>query len=175
MEGDNYEVMFINNVNNYISKTESGKVKLKGAYEYNEYTKHGWHKNHSAMVIAKAVEAELIHEIDHEEFIRLHEDKFDFLLRTKVPRSSSLVLVIDGEDVKQQNICRYYPSKIGGKLVKLMPPLVEGGDIRRLGIDTDWNVKTCNDIDDFDWKDLDYSYYIIEAKKLIDAVSNDVE
>jgi len=175
MEGDNYEVMFINNVNNYISKTESGKVKLKGAYEYNEYTKHGWHKNHSAMVIAKAVEAELIHEIDHEEFIRLHEDKFDFLLRTKVNRSSSLVLVIDGEDVKQQNICRYYPSKIGGKLVKLMPPLVEGGDIRRLGIDTDWNVKTCNDIDDFDWKDLDYSYYIIEAKKLIDAVSNDVE
>ena len=175
MEGDTYEVMFINNVNNYISKTESGKIKLKGAYEYNEYTKHGWYKNHSAMVIAKAVEAELINGVDHEEFIRLHEDKFDFCLRTKVPRSSSLVLVIDGEDIKQQNICRYYPSKIGGKLVKLMPPLIEGGDIRRLGIDTDWNVKTCNDINDFDWKDLDYNYYVIEAKKLIDAVSNNIE
>lgn len=170
MEGDKYEVMFINNVNNYISKTESGKVKLKGAYEHNEYTKHGWHKNHSAMVIAKAVEAELIKGIDHEEFIRLHEDKFDFLLRTKVPRSSSLVLVVDGEDIPQQNICRYYPSKKGGKLVKLMPPLTEDGDIRRLGIDTDWNVKTCNDISDFDWKDLDYQYYIVEAKKLINMV-----
>lgn len=172
MEGDNYEVMFINNVNNYISVTESGKVKLKGAYEYNEYTKHGWHKNHSAMVIAKSVEAELVNGIDHEEFIRLHEDKFDFLLRTKVPRSSSLVLVIDGEDIEQQNICRYYPSKEGGKLVKLMPPLIDGGDIRRLGIDTDWNIKTCNNINDFDWKDLDYNYYIVEAKKLIDAVKS---
>lgn len=172
MEGDVYEVMFIGNVNNYVSKTESGKIKLKGAYEYNEYTKHGWHKNHSAMVIAKAVEAELVHRIDHEEFIRLHREKFDFCLRTKVPRSSSLVLVVDGEDVKQQNICRYYPSKTGGKLVKLMPPLVEGGEVRRLGIDTDYNVKTCNDIDDFDWSDLDYSYYINEAKKLIDAVES---
>ncbi len=154
---------------------KSGKVKTKGAYEVLPFDKLGFHKNHSAMVIPMAVSMQLILGVDHEEFIRLHEDKFDFCLRTKVPRSSSLVLVIDGEDIKQQNICRYYPSKIGGKLVKLMPPLVEGGDIRRLGIDTDWNVKTCNDINDFDWKDLDYSYYIIEAKKLIDAVSNDVE
>ena len=171
MEGDTYEVMFVNSVNHYISKTESGKVKLKGSYEYNDYTKHGWHKSHSAMVIAKAVEAELLHGIDHEEFIRLHEDKFDFFLRTKVPRSSSLVLVVDGEDIKQQNICRYYPSKSGGKLVKLMPPLVEGGEVRRLGIDTDYNVSTCNNVDDFKWSDLDYNYYIKEAEKLIDAVA----
>lgn len=172
MEGDTYEVMFVNSVNHYISKTESGKVKLKGSYEYNDYTKHGWYKNHSAMVIAKAVEAELLHGVDHEEFIRLHRDKFDFFLRTKVPRSSSLVLVVDGEDIKQQNICRYYPSKNGGKLVKLMPPLVEGGEVRRLGIDTDYNVSTCNNADDFKWSDLDYSYYITEAKKLIDAVAS---
>jgi hypothetical protein len=146
------------------------KVKLKGAFEYNDFTKHGWHKNHSAMVIAKAVEAELVHGVDHEEFIRLHRDKYDFLVRTKVPRSSSLVLVIDGEDVPQQNICRYYPSKSGGKLVKLMPALEEGGEVRRLGVDTDYEVSTCNNIADFSWSKLDYSYYINEAKKLIDAV-----
>lgn len=40
------------------------------------------HKNHSTMVIAKAVEAELVNGVDHE-FIRLHEDKFDFCLRTR--------------------------------------------------------------------------------------------
>lgn len=170
MEGDYYEVMFINNVNNYVSKTESGKVKLKGAYEYNDYTKHGWHKNHSAMVIAKAVEAHLVHGVDYEEFIKLHREKFDFFLRTKVPRSSKLVLVVNCEDIEQQNICRYYPSKDGGKLVKLMPPLTEGGDVRRLGIDTDYVVSTCNNVDDFSWSKLDYNYYVIEAKKLIDAV-----
>lgn len=149
---------------------KSGKVKTKGAYEVMPFDKLGFHKNHSAMVIPMAVSMELVLGVDHEEFIRLHRDKFDFFLRTKVNRSSSLVLVVDGEDIKQQNICRYYPSKSGGKLVKLMPPLVEGGEVRRLGIDTDYNVSTCNNVDDFKWSDLDYSYYINEAEKLIDAV-----
>ena len=149
---------------------KSGKVKTKGAYEVMPFDKLGFHKNHSAMVIPMAVSMELVLGVDHEEFIRLHRDKFDFFLRTKVNRSSNLVLVVDGEDIKQQNICRYYPSKSGGKLVKLMPPLVEGGEVRRLGIDTDYNVSTCNNVDDFKWSDLDYSYYINEAEKLIDAV-----
>jgi len=173
MEGDSYSQMFIRDVNNYISITESGKIKLKGAYEYMDFDKLGWHKNHSAMVIPMAVKAQLVDGIDHEEFIRLHENKFDFMLRTKVPRSSSLVIVEDGEDVPQQNICRYYPAKEGGKLIKLMPPLVEGGEVRRLGIDTDWNVKTCNNINDFSWG-VDYKYYIDQAAKLIEAVSEDV-
>ena len=149
---------------------KSGKVKTKGAYEVLPFDKLGWYKNHSAMVISMSVVSHLLGLCDYEEFIRLHRDKFDFFLRTKVNRSSSLVLVIDGEDIKQQNICRYYPSKSGGKLVKLMPPLIEGGEVRRLGIDTDYNVSTCNNVDDFKWSDLDYSYYINEAEKLIDAV-----
>ena len=122
------------------------------------------------MVIAKAVESYFIHGVDYEEFIRLHRDKYDFLLRTKVPRSSNLVLVVDGIDVVQQNICRYYPSKEGGKLVKLMPPLEDEGSIRRLGIDTDYDVKICNDIKNFSWSDVNYTYYINEAKKLVDGV-----
>jgi hypothetical protein len=149
---------------------KSGKVKTKGAYEVLPFDKLGFHKNHSAMVISMAVVMELVLGVDHEEFIRLHRDKFDFLLRTKVNRSSSLVLVINDEDIPQQNICRYYPSKSGGKLVKLMPALEEGGEIRRLGIDTDYDVSTCNDIADFSWGKLDYNYYVNEAKKLIDAV-----
>lgn len=175
MEGDEYSVMFVNSVNHYISVTKSGKVKLKGMYEHAEYTKLGWAKNHSAMVIAKAVEAHLVRGIDYEEFIKLHRDKFDFCLRTKVPRSSSLVLVKDDEEVKQQNICRYYPSKpsdSSGKLVKIMPALEGSDELRRIGIDTDYIVTTCNDITDFSWANLDYTYYLKEAKVLIDAVSN---
>ena len=172
MERDDYSAMFVNSVNHYISVNTKGKVKLKGMYEYADYDKLGWAKNHSSMVIAKAVKAHLVDGVDYEEFIRLHRDKYDFCLRTKVPRSSSLVLVVNGEDVKQQNICRYYPSKTGGKLVKIMPPLEGSDEYRRIGIDTDYDIKTCNSIADFDWKDLDYSYYLKEAKSLIDSVSN---
>lgn len=144
------------------------KVKRKGAFEYEGLD---WHKNHSFLVVQKAVEHELLGKGTIEEFIMGHKDPFDFCGRTKVPRSSSLILVMeDGTEIKQQNICRYYACKTGGKLIKLMPALEgkeEDGD-RRLGIDTDWNVKPCNNMVDFKW-DVDYDYYIAEAKKLTDV------
>lgn len=171
MEGDTYAKMFIRDVNSYISVTQSGSVKTKGAYEVLPFEKLGWHKNHSAMIISKAVLDYLIDGKNVEETIRGHKDPFDFLLRTKVPRSSRLVMVDDeGNDIPQQNICRYYPAVGGGSLIKIMPPLAKGDPDRRLGIDTEWKVKTCNDIDSFDW-DLNYDYYISAAQKLIDGVS----
>lgn len=152
---------------------ESGKVKTKGRYEVMPHTQIGWHKNQSAMVVSMACLSELLNLEASASFIRNHEDKFDFFLRTKVPRSSKLFLCYeDGTEVQQQNICRYYPALEGGKLVKLMPPLQDGEEWRRLGIDTDYTVETCNNIEDFDWTKLDYNYYIKEAEKLVEGVRN---
>lgn len=171
MEGDTYDVMYVRDVNNYISITESGKVKTKGAYEVLPYRELGWHKNHSAMVIAMAVQKELLGETSAEDFIRNHKDAYDFVMRTKVQRNSKLFLCYeDGKEEQQQNICRYYPALEGGKLVKLMPALEEGGEWRRLGIDTEYSVLTCNNMKDFDWSKINYDYYITEAQKLIDGV-----
>lgn len=41
---------------------------------------------------------------------------------------------------------------------------------REDGIDVDYIVKDCNDINDFNWQDLDYDYYINEARKLIEPL-----
>ena len=169
MECDIYSVMHMRDVNSYIAVTKDGKVKTKGAYEVMPYEKLGWHKNHSAMVIPMAVEAHLVRGEDFEEFIRKHKDPYDFMLRTKVPRNSRLVLVKGDVDVLQQNICRYYPSIGGGKLVKIMPPLKKGENERRLSIDSEWEVSTCNDMSNFKW-DVNYDYYISKAKELIDSV-----
>ena len=54
-----------------------------------------------------------------------------------------------------------------------MPPLEGSDEERRIGIDTDWNVKVCNNINEFNW-DVDYNYYFNEAKKLIDAVCSTI-
>lgn len=159
-----YDKMYIRDVNNYIALYVDGKTKNKGAYEYKDL---GWHKNHSSLIIPMAAEAVMLRGENLEDFIKNHPDKFDFMLRTKVPRSSRLVLKMeDGTEIPQQNICRYYPCKTGGKLVKIMPALEEGGEERHLGIDTEWNVQPCNNMDDFKG-DIDYDYYIAEAKKLI--------
>ena len=114
---------------------------------------------------------------DVREFIKQHFEagnNFDFMLRTKVPRSSKLVLEFeDGRILEQQRICRYYPCVSGGKLIKLMPALETNEDKsdRRLGIDTAWNVKTCNNMQDFEG-DIDFEYYVQEAEKLVIGGSN---
>lgn len=148
------------------------KIKCKGAYEYENL---GWHKNHSALVIPMAAVHELLGRGTAQEFIRSHDNKWDFMLRTKVDRKSRLVLVAeDGSEQQLQNICRYYPSNKGGKLVKIMPPLPgkEDAGERRLSIDSDWNVVPCNDIAEFNW-DINYDYYITEARKLIDPLKGE--
>lgn len=151
----------------------SGKVKTKGRYEVMPFDKIGWHKNLSAMVIPAACLAELLGLDSHVNFIRNHNDPYDFVLRTKVARSSKLYLGFDdGREELQQNICRYYPSQEGGKLFKMMPPLEEGGEWRRLGIDTDYSVLTCNSMKEFNLSKLNYDYYITEAQKLVEGVRN---
>ena len=164
LEFADYSKMIIRDVNNYLSVYTNGKVKRKGAYQYEDL---GWHQNQGGLVIPMAAEAFMLHGTKIEDFIKNHSNKYDFMLRTKVPRSSSLVMVMeDGTEVQQQNICRYYPCKLGGKLVKIMPPLEEGGELRRLSLDKEWNVKTCNNVNDFS-DDVDYEYYISEALKLV--------
>lgn len=161
-----YSMMAIRDVNNYIAVYTNGKTKRKGAYEYAGL---GWHQNHGGLVIPMAAEHALVYGGSVEEFIYDHSDKWDFMLRTKVPRSSRLVLEVNGQELPQQNICRYYVSKAGGALVKIMPPLPNKEEERRIGIETGWAVKTCNNADSFEW-DVDYSYYIEEARKLVDPL-----
>lgn len=163
LEFVDYSKMIIRDVNNYISVSTSGKVKRKGAYQYEQL---GWHQNQGGLVIPKAAEAFMLHGVDIRDFIKKHNNLWDFMLVTKVPRSSKLVLVTNDIDIQQQNICRYYVSPTGGKLVKVMPPLEGDTEFRRIGICTEWSIKTCNNISDFKW-DIDYEYYVSEAEKLV--------
>jgi hypothetical protein len=166
LEFAEYSKMIIRDVNNYIALYTNGKVKRKGAYQYEDL---GWHQNQGGLVIPMAAEAKMLYGTDIREFVENHKEKFDFMLRTKVPRSSKLLLVSDdGTEVQIQNTCRYYPSKSGGKLVKVMPALPDDElqEERYFGIDKDWNVKPCNNMKDFEW-DIDYDYYVKEAEKLV--------
>ena len=50
--------------------------------------------------------------------------------------------------------------------MKIMPPLKNGAEDRVSNIESNFNVKTCNNMSGFAW-DVDYQYYIEEANKLI--------
>ena len=110
-----YSRMMIRDVNNYIAEYTDGKVKRKGAYEY----QLGWHQNHSCKVVAKAAESALLDDENIENYIKTHPQPLDFMLRTKIPRGSKLMM----GDIQLQNITRYYISNSGGSITKVMPPM----------------------------------------------------
>ncbi len=150
LEHVNYVKAAVRDVNSYLAVDEKGKVKRIGAYAYVRASEDAgtrelpWHKDHGAVVVAKAAEAALVRGENIEVFIRNHlaVDPLDFMLRTKINRSDKLVLetpvmwgdtLVTTRQQYQQRVTRYYVSKDGGRLVKLMDPTVDQVKKWRLG------------------------------------------
>ena len=158
-----YKTMMIRDVNNYIAQYEDGNVKRKGAYEYDME----WHQNAGGLVIAKVAEKVLTESAPIRETLHNWPDIMDFMLRTKVPRSSHLAIERDGVTSQLQNITRYYIAEGGGRLFKWMPPLAKNpGQWRKIGVESGWGVQPCNDIKDAGKLPVDFDYYIQEVEKL---------
>jgi hypothetical protein len=158
-----YKAMMIRDVNNYIGVFENGSTKRKGAYEYDM----DWHQNHGAMVVAKVAEKVLVDGAPIRQTLQQWPDIMDFMLRTKVPRSSHLGIERDGVTSQLQNITRYYIAEGGGRLFKWMPPLkAKPEQWRKIGVESGWGVQPCNDIREAGKLPVDFDYYVQEVEKL---------
>ena len=170
LEQATYRRMCIRDVNNYLGQYETGKVKRKGAYEY----EMEWHQNHSALVVPKVAEKVLLEGAPIRETVENWPDIMDFMLRVKVPRSSSLVIEYREHGDQQhplQNTTRYLITKTGGHLFKQMPPL-KGKELwRQIGVEAGWKVTPCNDITEARGVEVDFDYYVQEVEKLVNGLS----
>ncbi len=167
LEGATYRRMFIRDVNNYIGEYTDGKLKRKGAYEYDRE----WHQNHSALVVPKIASKHLIEGIDIHDAIRQHDDPMDFMLRTNVNRTSTLDIEYGGLSEELQRTTRYYISNEGGTLIKTMPPLPKNPDKwRRFNLEKGWFVTPMNEMDEV--TDINYDYYEQKVRELVDPLLN---
>lgn len=189
-----YMRMWIRDGNNYIAEYKGGKLKQKGAYLYRSlFHSHDcdpsgieWHKNHSMMIVQKAVEAELVDHISAHKFIQEHKNIYDFFLCTNVNRACELWLgdgiipkkVIRGKTIPAeigllnesiQRVSRYIVSKSNDVLTKQMKPLKGKTDVRFIGINVNYNVSVYNTVESDNAQDYDinYDFYIAEAEKLL--------
>lgn len=183
LEYANYSRMFVRDVNNYIGEYEDGKLKNKGAYCHTTPLEDpdgydlGWHQDHSALVVQKAVEAHLVRGEDVGEFIKAHlaDHPFDFYLRAKVPRTSRLFLrsvgyEATGEQERIQNTSRCFISNSNKYLMKIMPPLPKNPDkYRSISVYKGWNVTVHNEAATIE--DVNFDYYEKEAMKLINPLT----
>lgn len=151
LEHANYSMMAVRDVNNYIAVKTDGEVKRIGAYAYERAAEDAktrelpWHKNYSAIVVAKAAEAHMVYGRDIRQFITEHVnvDPHDFMLRAKAPRAARVLasrsnekrvtqyvenidsVELHGDEQVVPNITRYYASTDGVYLTKLMKPTVK--------------------------------------------------
>lgn len=174
LEYVDYSRMVIRDVNNYLAVKTDGSVKRIGDYTYvtqleDPYTRERqWHSDQSALVAPKAAEAYFTKSTPVRDFVTAHRDPFDFMLMIRVQKNHRLVFD-DGTPV--QSTCRYYVSTQGRSLFKEMPPLAtKPGVIRRNAVQAGWKIKECNDVDTFDWNDVNWLYYIEEAEKLTKTI-----
>lgn len=158
LEHAQYSRMFIRDCNNYLAEYTNGKIKRKGAYDYVT----GWHQNMSAMVVPKVAEKVLLEGANIRDTVMNWSESYDFMMRTKVPRSGYLAL----DDEQIQNVSRYYVAKGGRKLWKWLPPLKGKTDWRKFAINSGWGVQVCNDLRDFGKLPIAHEFYVQEVEKL---------
>ncbi len=166
LEAVEYSVMALRDCNNYIARSVDGKVKRKGAYQWQTE----WHQDPSALVVPKVAEKVLLEGAPIRETVENWPDIYDFFIRVKVPRSSYLSLQTDGVDVEQQRTSRYLVTCQGGTLCKHMPPLKGKTEWRRIGVESGWKVTICNDVRDARGVVPDYNYYVDQVERLTNSL-----
>ena len=147
------------------------RVKRKGCYDY----VREWHQDHSALVVPKVAEKVLLEGSPIRQTVEHWPDIMDFMLRVKVPRSSSLVIEYRENGTEQQyplqNTTRYLITKDGGRLFKVMPPIKSNPNWRQIGVESGWNVTPCNDVSEARGARVDFDYYVQEVEKLVNGLS----
>lgn len=199
LEDVEYKQINIRDSNNYIAVGIDGKVKRKGAYEWQaggwyDSGYNGWNQDASALVVPKVAEKVLVEGANIRQTVENWPDVMDFMIRVKVPRSG--YLQYGGEihnDLRNppthqlaQNTSRYVVVRDGWNLRKWLPPL--GGfnkngeprdKWRHFNIESGWVVMLCNSLDDESKADhldnINYEYYIIEVEKLVMVLSGPSE
>jgi len=175
LEHDQYSKMVIRDVNNYMAITTKGKVKCKGAFEWEDLSKKKvatFHKNKSFLIIPKAIYAWFVHGTKPEDFLDANTDIYDYCggVKAKGGWHFEERYIKDGQVInnKLQKIIRYYISNSGCKLVKCHQ------DSREIQVESgEWLQTTVNKLDPskaFDKYDINKKYYLEEIYKEIEGI-----
>jgi len=163
LEYGEYKQMIIRNVNNYIAEYTNGKVKLKGEFEIEK----DWHKDHSMLIVPKALKAYFIDGISPEETVN-NGDIWDFMKVFNATKGWQTELhTINGVE-KHQKTTRYIISNLGGGLYK------HHEDGRMIAIESGYNSTIINDFNenvDY-YSQLNKRYYIKEIYKVISELED---
>ena len=175
LEHDQYSKMIIRDVNNYMAVSKGGKVKCKGAFEWEDLAKKKvatFHKNKSFLIIPKAIYAFFVHGTKPEDFLIANNNIFDYCGAVKAKSGwyfeERYIKYGDVINKRLQKINRYFISNVGSKLVKCH------NDGREIQIESgEWLQSVTNHLDPnalFTSYDINKKYYLEEIYKQIKQI-----
>lgn len=176
LEYMDFEALWQESINHYIGKKTDGKVKKKGRF----CTELPLYRDKSERIIPLALEAYFIDGKDPIAFIENHKNIFDFLIAVKASGQMYYEEQWEEEGAvktkRHKKLVVYYMSKKGSVLWK-RGINNEGDEVNNQcnAPDKDYNlgqplVTYFNKIFKSEDYGIDYSYYIIETLKRIDAI-----
>jgi hypothetical protein len=181
LEYENYSKFVVSSVNDYVAITPEGKIKQKGDFDSEKKMKNQiqYHKNHSMKVVPKSLIDFFIKGIPVEESIKNNKNIFDFCIGVKSKKSekkgrSTFVLRrIAGsnyEEEELQKTNRFIVSNQGDVIKKKYEDNTESEVIKHPKKGKAYKVKVVNDLTNIkpiEEYNIDYSYYIREANKIV--------
>ena len=165
LEHEYYNKIIYKNVNNYIALTNENKLKQKGLFVYNPVLGNSVDE----IVIAKALEAYYIKDIEPKEFISNPEKYnlhiYDYCKSNKIGKDFKVYW----NNIVQQQLNRYYFSKNKPYLFKRKHDI---GTMQHVNVGE--GVEIFNDYREktFEEYQVNYSYYIRKTQEIIDEINN---
>lgn len=157
-EHDEYEFIYYQNVNSYIAKSITGKVKEKGEFVRNPDLGNSVDE----LIIAHALYKYFVEGISPEVYIPSEENPFLFCRSNKIDKKYQVFW--NGNKV--QNLNRYYVSKKGAYLYKQKP----GGNLENVLKGFGVKLYNISKGEKASQLDIDYKYYIAETRKIIHSL-----
>lgn len=163
----NYKKMILRDVNNYLIIIEDNKVKLKGAFLYEQNITKGF----KHPIIQKALNNYYIKGIPAKDTIENETDIYLFCIAQRTGKQFQTYYRTINGMTKLQKTNRYFVSTNSGSLIKVKDK--EDGTTQENQAVAGENVYILNDYDES--KDKEYldlvkrSYYIKETNKIIDS------
>jgi hypothetical protein len=168
-----FKEVYQESVNSYIAIKDDNKIKKKGRF----ITTFELNKNKSARVIPLAIEAYIKNKVNVIDFIKNHDNIFDFCIAKKATGQMHYEEIVNEEKtIVHKKLIRYYISNNGSIMMK------RGFDYEGKAVNTHCEAPNKN----YEWLgqpkvtyfnsykegpyDINYSYYIIEALSRIDSL-----
>jgi hypothetical protein len=167
LEHGKYRLLAVRDINNYLSMTDKGKIKLKGAFKTVKALEEDeeYHKDFSQGIVAEAVSQYFLNQVPVEDTINNCSDRRLFLIGNRAKQGKFVLKGIRNGELYEEEMpkhLRYYISKGGGSLVKT------GTKAATSMVQKGYQVTIMNQLGEL--KNLNRQYYVKEARKLIESI-----